>query len=293
MSKKHLTGRVIKGVGGVYTVSSDGEHYKCFARGKLRRDGEIFIGDIVDILYDREGIIERVHERKSCLVRPYVSNMDILLIVVAAIPAPDMLLLDKLIIGADSQDVRCIIAVNKCDQDGSVQLADILKRDYRDVAEIIKISAHTGQGLDELLAVLRGNYVCMAGQSAVGKSSLINAIVGDAISETGELSAKSARGRHTTRHVKIYELDGGLQIADTCGFSMLEMPIVSPATLKNYYPDFAPYARDCQYGNCNHAAEEDCGVRRAAEQGLISKSRYDRYLTLYNDNVKRWNSRYD
>ncbi|MDE6550010.1 MAG: ribosome small subunit-dependent GTPase A [Clostridia bacterium] len=293
MSKRRLTGRVIKGVGGVYTVSVQGEHLKCFARGKLRRDGEIYIGDIVDIVYDKEGIIEKVHTRKSCLVRPYVSNMDILLIVVAATPSPDMLLLDKLIIGADSQDIRCIVAVNKCDQDGSVQLADMLSKDYSGVADIIKISAHTGYGIDTLLEEIRGSYVCMAGQSAVGKSSLINAIIGDDVSETGDISLKSARGRHTTRHVKIYELDGGIEIADTCGFSMLEMPITNPALLKSYYPDFHPYARDCKYVNCNHVAEEECGVRRAAEQNLISKSRYDRYLTLYNDNFKRWNSRYD
>ncbi|MDE5618522.1 MAG: GTPase RsgA, partial [Clostridia bacterium] len=191
MSKLHLKGRVISGVGGIYTVYCNNNRYKCFARGKLRRQGEIYIGDIVEFSYDREGIIEKVLPRKSKLVRPYVSNMDILLIIIADIPRPDMLLLDKLVIGADEQGVEAVIAINKCDKIEAVHLADSIEAEYKNIADIIKVSANTGYGIDELKAKIKGKYVCLAGQSAVGKSSLINSLLGRQVSQTGELSIKS------------------------------------------------------------------------------------------------------
>ena len=132
----------------------------------------------------------------------------------------------------------------------------------------------------------------MAGQSGVGKSSILNALLGEDKCAIGDISIKSARGRHTTRHVEIFKSAYGGQIADTCGFSMLEMPTIDPAILREYYPDFEDFARGCKYRDCRHDEEENCGVRLAVERGELSAERYERYIKLYKDAIKRWNNRY-
>lgn len=294
MAKSRALGQVVKGIGGVYTVKTDGgETVKCFARGKLRQSGSIFIGDYVEVVLDKEGIIEAIRPRKSSLVRPYVSNMDTLAIILAPIPKPDMLLVDKLIIGALEQDVDPVIVINKADLSGADDIADEVARDYREMAEIMVISTHSGQGIEAFCERVKGRYVCLAGQSAVGKSSLINAIFGEEKMRTGELSLKTDRGKNTTRHVEIMQTPDGTRIADTCGFNMLEMPVFDPTHLKSYYVDFDEYADACKYRKCCHDREEDCGIKKAVEEGKISAGRYERYLRLYRDTIKRWNRRYE
>ncbi|MEG2562082.1 MAG: ribosome small subunit-dependent GTPase A [Clostridia bacterium] len=292
--KIKATGQVIKGIGGIYSVKlPNGEIMKCFPRGKLKQNGEIFIGDIADIVFDKEGIIESLHPRKSSLVRPYVSNIDSIVIVLAPIPKPDMLLVDKLIIGAIEQDVEPIICVNKADLEGCDQVISDVVKDYEQLAKILVISTQTGQGMDKLAEFVRGKYVCLAGQSAVGKSSLINYLTGKSTMLIGELSAKGDRGKNTTRHVEIIELDDGTKIADTCGFNMLEMPLFDPSRLRGYYLDFNEFAAECRFRDCRHSHEDDCGVKKAVEENRLSKERYTRYLRLYNDTQKRWKERYE
>lgn len=281
-------------MGGIYTVKTDkGELIKCFARGKLKRQGEIFIGDMVEVMMDKEGVIEKVLPRKSMLVRPYVSNIDKIVIVLAPIPRPDMLLVDKLIIGAIEQDIEPIICINKADLQGVEDVVKDVVKDYESMATILPISTHTGQGIDDLIDMVRGSYVCLAGQSAVGKSSLINYILGENKMKVGELSKKGDRGKNTTRHIEIMELNDGTKIADTCGFSMLEMPLVEPSKLASYYTDFDEFASGCKFRSCTHSDEEICGVKQAVLDGKLSKARYDRYLTLFKDTKKRWERRYD
>ncbi len=281
-------------MGGIYTVKADsGELIKCFARGKLKRQGEIFIGDMVEVLVDKEGVIEQVLPRKSMLVRPYVSNIEKIVIVLAPIPKPDMLLVDKLIIGAIEQDVEPIICVNKADLEGVEDVVKNVINDYEGMATILPISTQTGQGIDQLIEMVRGSYVCLAGQSAVGKSSLINYIFGEDKMKVGDLSQKGDRGKNTTRHIEIMELEDGTKIADTCGFSMLEMPLVEPSKLASYYTDFDEFVGGCKFRSCTHSDEEVCGVKQAVLDGKLSKSRYERYLTLYKDTKKRWERRYD
>lgn len=292
--KYRTYGQVIKGVAGCYTVrTAQGEDVPCFARGKLRAKGAIFIGDIVDLTVDKEGVIEQVRPRASALVRPYVSNMDALVIVVAPSPKPDMLLADKLIIGASEQDVDTLVCVNKADMEQAEDVAREVARDYESLADIAVISTQTGQGIEALTRWMRGRFVCLAGQSAVGKSSLINAIVGQTRMRTGDLSAKGGRGKNTTRHIEIVELADGTKIADTCGFNMLEMPLFDPARLRGYYTDFDDFAQECRYRGCCHDSEEDCGVKRAVREGRLSETRYERYLRLYRDIKQRWNKRYE
>lgn len=265
---------------------------KCFPRGKLKDNGGLFIGDYVDIVVDKEGIIEALHPRKSQLVRPYVSNIDGIIIILAPIPKPDMLLADKLIIGAIEQGITPIVCVNKADMVGSDKVIDEVTADYQGLAKIIAISTQTGQGIDELLAEISGKYFCLAGQSAVGKSSLINTIWGEVKMKVGELSARADRGQNTTRHVEILELADGTKIADTCGFNMLEMPLFDPTKLASYYVDFDDFAKKCKYKGCCHNQELNCGVKQAVLDGEISQERYDRYIKLFKDIKTKWEKRY-
>lgn len=291
--KRKEIGQIIKGVGGVFSVKlDDGSIIKSFARGKLKLDGEIFIGDYVRINADKEGIIEEVLPRKSQLIRPYVANMDTVVIVLAPVPKPNMLLVDKLIVGACEQNVTPIICINKADLKGCDEIAFEIKKDFEGLADIIMLSASDGSGIEELKQAIKGKFVCLAGQSAVGKSSILNALTGDTTMEVGELSRKSQTGKQTTRHIEIFELDD-CSIADTCGFTRLEMPLFEPAVLKSYYTDFEEFAKGCRFITCNHFNEEDCGVKRAVAEGKLSKERYDRYAVLFEDASKRWNNRFN
>lgn len=292
--KVKTSGQIIKGVGGIYTVvTKEGEKVKCYPRGKLKQIGELFIGDLVDVSLDKEGIIEGVHKRKSQLVRPYVSNMDAIVIVLAPIPKPDMLLVDKLIIGATENNIQPIICINKADMEGADAVAQDVANDYKDIADILVISTQTNQGIDILKEKMKGKFVCLAGQSAVGKSSLINCILGEDKLKIGEISKKSERGKNTTRHIEIISLDDGTQIADTCGFNRLEIPLFDPDRLSTYYTDFDEYAEHCKFRCCNHYKESDCGVKRAVESGKIAKSRYERYAKLFEYVESKWNRRYN
>ena len=291
-------GQIIKGVGGLYTVElTNGEIIRCKARGKLRvNGGDLFIGDYVEANYNdkKEGVIEKVKTRTSQLIRPYVSNIDGIIIVVSPIPEPNFLLIDKLIIGAVAQGIKAIICVNKPDLDGFTKLVERVKTDYSTLATVLEIDALKGKGSDELKALVKGKFYALAGQSAVGKSTFINTMIGQEIMETGEISSHSERGKNTTRHVEIIKLEDGTKIADTCGFDKLMMPVADPAELASYFVDFDEYVPNCKFkGSCRHVDEDVCGVKDAVNKGLLSKDRYDRYLQLYKESIQRWNKRYD
>lgn len=292
--KVKTSGQIIKGIGGVYTVALDnGDKVKCFPRGKLKQNGELFIGDVVDIVVDKEGVIENVRERRTQLVRPYVSNMDGIVIVLAPLPKPDMMLVDKLIIGATENGIQPIICINKADMEGADVVAQEVADDYKEIADILVISTQTYQGIDMLKQKIKGKFICLAGQSAVGKSSLINCILGEDKMKTGDLSKKGDRGKNTTRHIEIITLGDGTQIADTCGFNRLEIPLFDPSRLSTYYTDFDEYAQECKFRCCNHYKEEECGVKKAVSEGKIAQSRYDRYAKLFEYVEKKWIKRYD
>ena len=182
------SGQIIKGVGGLYKVElKNGEIIKCKIRGRLRMDGDVFIGDYVQVTYDnkKEGIIEKINERKSQMIRPYVSNIDGIIIVVSPIPEPNFLLVDKLIIGAVEQQITPIICINKPSIDGYEKLVKQINKDYSTLADIIEIDALTGKGSKQLREKVKGKFFALAGQSAVGKSTFINQMIGKDIMETG------------------------------------------------------------------------------------------------------------
>ena len=287
-----IRGQIVKETGGRFFVKTDdGEKIVCSARGKLKEKGELYVGDIVFVDDDGYPVIEKLEPRESMLVRPYVSNIDGIIIVLAVKPRPDFLLADKMIVGCVQQQLDAIVCVNKCDLDGSGELVAKVKTEYGAIADVVPVCAADGTGMQVVREMVKGRFFCLAGQSAVGKSSMINALCGGERMAVGGLS-KNLRGRHTTRHVEIIEFKDGTKIADTCGFSRYEIPLVDPATLAGCYVDFDDYREQCRFRGCTHTVEECCGVKEAVAEGKLPKERYDRYLQLYEEMSKRWEKRY-
>ncbi len=264
-----------------YVHAEDGKVYLCRLRGKQRMVGEVYVGDKVEFSFSgKSGNIEKVLPRKNKLTRPYVANIDVAFIVIASEPEPDYLLVDKLIVTCFDRGVKPIIVVNKSDLDNvTVEKVD---KEYRKYFKIYTVSALEYKGLRELVEEIKGKTVCFCGQSAVGKTTLMNALTG-LDESTGGLS-KIKRGRNTTRHVESYPLHGGF-IVDTCGFSLLDIEGIKAEELGLYYPEFEEYRAECKFSTCTHIAEPICGVKSALSKGLIPQGRYDRYKILF-DEVK-------
>ncbi len=290
---KMREGMLVKGVGGTYEIASDGEIFKCASRKKTKhKGGNFMIGDVVE--FDSETLtIEKVHARKNYLIRPPIANIDNLVIIISTLPQPDFMLIDKMLIHARSYGIKPYIVVNKID----LEIEDFrkaVKEDYKDaVEEIFEITTfekHTTSQLDD---VLSAGITCLVGQSAVGKTSLLNIIkVGGhkREMEVGELS-KNKRGKHTTRHSEIWKTIQGGYVIDTPGFSFLDIDI-DEAELMHYYPDFFKYQNDCYYGGCMHIKEPKCMVKEKLAAGEISKNRYERYLKIYEEMKKRRENKY-
>ncbi|WP_129721347.1 ribosome small subunit-dependent GTPase A [Xylanivirga thermophila] len=275
------TGIIVKGVGGLYFVEIDGQVLECRARGKFRKDGLIpMVGDYAEVSLE-DNTIEHILPRKNQLIRPPVANIDNLAIVLAAEnPKPDFLLIDKLILYAIISDISPILIINKID----VAETDVLK-DIKNVYKgtqipILGTSAKTGQGVDRVEEMLKSGVTTLAGQSGVGKSSLLNAICPQLSLQTGDISRKLKRGKHTTRYVQIITLPHGGKVLDTPGFSMMALKSLSPYDVAEYYPDFAPYTYSCRYTDCLHYREPNCEIKKQVQEGNIAKDRYDRYIRI-------------
>ena len=296
MSDDKKKGVILKGIGGFYYVLADGKEYETRARGLFRKDGiKPVPGDRVVITLPTDvsgGYLEDILERKNQLIRPMVANMDRLMIVVSAkAPQADLLLVDKLLIYAAYNKLPAVLVINKCDE--SLSTANEIASQYKGIVETVIVSAKTGEGLDSFKALLRGKTTCFAGQSAVGKSSLLNAVCSRLELETGGLSKKTARGKHTTRHselIYIPELDA--MVTDTPGFSILELMDLEPEQLKDFYPEFK--GADCRFaGKCLHYKEPECGVIERLKNKEISEHRYKRYLELLEYLKQRKERKYD
>ena len=274
-------GKILKGVGGFYYVLD--EHntiHECKARGRFRKDGIVPLpGDNVLFNPDKKtgGFIEDICERKNELIRPRVTNVDMVAIVVSAKnPKIDFLLCDKLLVSTKKQNIMPLIVINKCDLSDDDMIISI-HNEYKNACQTIRVSAKTKDGLDDLKTILKDRCTCLAGQSAAGKSSILNALFPGIDLETGVLSKKTERGRHTTRHAELLLLDGfSGTVVDTPGFSFFADDGVLPEQLAHYYDDMKPYAQECRFNSCLHAQEPDCGVKHAVQQGKISQNRYQR-----------------
>ncbi len=287
-------GLLIKGVGSFYEVLTEsGETVTSKARGAFRREGIIpTVGDRVVIERKDQGYaqLSEILPRRNLLVRPPVANVDQLLIVVSAcIPEPDWLLLDRLIIAAKQMHIVPVPVLNKIDA-ADPGLYETFRSDYR-AFDTLTVSAETGEGLAALKACLKGKVTCFAGQSAVGKSSLLNALIPDLHLETGTLSRKTERGRHTTRHAELWPYENGA-VLDTPGFSMFETECLEQDELDACYPEFA-HASLCRFPGCMHISEPDCGVKPLLETGELSPGRYKRYCEIAAEYQIRRKHRYD
>ncbi len=289
-----MRGVIEKCLGGFYYVRSDSLH-ECRAAGRFRNeDIKPLPGDIVDFSPQNGGelgYIEDVLPRKNELIRPAVANVDMLMVVVSAgTPKCDYKLADKLIACAKYKRIPCVLVINKCDEAD----AELISRAYRHSgADILVTSALTGRGLSELKEKMRGKLTALAGQSAVGKSSLINSICPGLNIKTGGLSKKTARGKHTTRAseiIAIEELNGF--IVDTPGFSVFDGVEVDPTELGKLYEEFTS-CPPCRFLSCVHENEPDCEVKARVQSGLINRGRYERYLEQLNDLRKRKENKYD
>lgn len=283
-------GKIIKGIAGFYYVHVAGSGiYECKAKGIFRNQKvKPLVGDDVGITVldetDKEGNIERILPRQNALIRPAVANIDQALVIFAAAkPQPNLNLLDRFLVMMGTQQVPVAICFNKADLAGDEE-RERLAGIYAGCGyPVLFTSARRQEGLDALLGLLTDKTTTVAGPSGVGKSSLINCLQQGKQMETGEISAKIGRGRHTTRHSEIIPVQGNTYIMDTPGFSTLLLPDMEKEDLKRYYPEFAAYEPDCRFAGCNHIGERDCGVRAALAAGGISEQRYENYRLIYEE----------
>lgn len=281
------SGNILKGIGGFYYVLSGEETYECRARGVFRRNDIIPLpGDRVDFsiidIEKKKGSLDAILPRYSQLTRPAVANVNQVITVLAAkSPPPDFLLLDKLLVTAAKENIKSVICLNKLDLDGDHEYARIVET-YKDAGYgHVLTSTKTGEGLEELGEILKSRITVLAGQSGVGKSTLLNCIMNSLVMQTGALSSKIERGRHTTRHAELVPLDGGGFIVDTPGFSSFELEEIEYDELQQYYPEFARTTGGCRFSRCSHISEPECRVKEAVYSGVIDAGRYERYVELY------------
>ena len=285
-----MTGTIIKALIGFYyvDVGAEQEPITCRGRGKLRHQKITpLVGDHVAITVteDGTGMVDEVLPRSNQFQRPMVANMDQLVILASgAIPVTDPFLIDRMVSLAEYKGCQPIICFNKCDLEPATQLVELYqKAGFQSFA----ISAQTGEGLDQLLGVLDGKISAFTGNSGVGKSSVLNALCPQFGLKVGQVSEKLGRGRHTTRHVELFRVGGGL-VADTPGFSAFDveqMELIPKEELANTFREFSPYLEQCRFVGCAHVKERGCAVREAVDNGAIAPSRYQSYVRLY-DQVK-------
>ena len=275
-----IKAQIIKAVGGDFTVKVDTQVLVLKGRKKLKGD-KLFVGDFVEI-DEKQGVIESLIERQNFLVRPPLANVEQAIMVVAPIPKPDYFLIDKLLVKFFSLNIKPVIVMNKIDICASGLINELVEQ-YGKVCEIYMISALDYQTTATTLnPVLTGKFSILTGQSAVGKSSILNCLLPDVTLETGGLS-RIGRGRNTTRHSEIFMLENGALIADTPGFNAFELDEFSPEDIIDNYPEFKQFSNKCKFNNCNHIKEktDSCAVKRAVESGEMNKLRYERYVKLY------------
>ena len=292
-----MQGKIIKGIAGFYYVHVEGQGiYECKAKGIFRKDHvKPLVGDNVelDVLdeKDMEGNILDILPRRNSLIRPAVANVDQAMIIFAIVkPIPNFNLLYRFLIRMERQNLPTIICFNKQDI-ASYEEKEALRKSYETCGyQVLFISALENEGLEQVRALLAGKTTTMAGPSGVGKSSLINRLSPAANMETGEISLKIERGRHTTRHSEIIALGEETYIVDTPGFTSLDISEIAKEELGQYYPEFVQYEPYCRFSGCAHISEPSCGIKDAVADGRISKVRYENYKVLYQElkKIKRY-----
>ena len=283
-------GVIIRSLSGFYTVSSGNQQIMCKARGRFRHDGlSPLVGDRVTVVIDDKGNarVDEILPRRNSFIRPAVANVDQLVMFASAVnPVTDPFLIDRVFAIAELSDCEPILCINKCDLDA----ADELMRIYANAGfRVVRTSAETQDGIAELLSVIRGKVNVFTGNSGVGKSSILNQLCPDLALPTGAVSNKLGRGRHTTRHVELYDLGNDTYVADTPGFASFEVDLIEPIRceeLQYAFREFRPYIGSCRFQDCAHLKEPGCAVLQAVQDGAIAPERHRSYARLY-DNAKR------
>lgn len=287
------TGRIIRSVSGFYEVQTEQGTVTCRARGSLRRGNDSpLTGDLVEIDVERgKGMVARILPRRNHFIRPAVANVDALVVFAANTnPVTEPFLIDRVAAIAGDREVPVYLCINKCDIDPALDLTRI----YTHAGfSVICTSAETGEGIEELRELIRGKLVAFTGNSGVGKSSVLNRLCPDLALATGEVSEKLGRGRHTTRHVELYNLGDDTYVADTPGFSSFDtdqMEALLKENLQYAFPDFESYIGKCQFHDCTHRKEPGCAVTKALADGELEPTRYDSYLRLYEkaEQIRDW-----
>ncbi len=279
-----MDGTIIKALSGFYYVISDGDIYECRARGKFRLDGTSpMVGDSVSFDPDgTKGYVTSIHERKNFFIRPTVANIDALVFIAANTnPVTDPFLIDRVSVITEEAGCELVVCINKTDIDPADALYDIYTASG---FETYRVSAETGAGIDTLRAALQGRICAFTGNSGVGKSSILNAMLPGLSLQVGQVSEKLGRGRHTTRHVELFDAGNGTYIADTPGFASFEiemMQTIGKSELQYDFRDFKKYIGSCRFADCAHLKEPGCVVTAAVRDGSIKKSRYESYVRLY------------
>ena len=280
-------GRIQKALSGFYYVAAGEQLLTCRARGKFRKEGvSPLVGDMVEVreLGNGEGFVERILPRRNAFERPAVANIDQLVIIASgAIPRTEPYLIDRVAAIAALKNCDVVVLLNKCDLDPADHLYEI----YTSAGfPTLRVSAETGEGLEELKPLISGKLSAFTGNSGVGKSSILNALDPEFDLKVGEVSQALGRGRHTTRHVELYHLSCGADVVDSPGFSSFEteeLNLELKHRLPETFQEFRPYLNDCRFVGCSHTKEKGCAVLEALRAGKIPRSRHESYLRLYEE----------
>jgi ribosome biogenesis GTPase len=285
-----MQGKIIKGIAGFYYIyAEDGNIYECKAKGIFRKDNfKPLVGDNVEITVlneeEKEGSVTSILPRRNSLIRPAVANVDqAFLIFAMENPKPNFLLLDRFLIMMEQQEIPAVICFNKKDV-GEKEEMEKLYEIYTGCGyRVVLSSTYEGEGMDEIHEILKGKTTVVAGPSGVGKSSITNCMQGEVQMETGEISKKLKRGKHTTRHSQVIPVEKNTFLVDTPGFSSLYLTDMKEEELRDYFPEFVMYEPQCRFQGCMHIHEPGCAVKKALSEGKISQQRYDNYLALYEE----------
>ena len=285
-----MTGKIMKGIAGFYYVNDGtGNLYECKAKGVFRNKKiKPLVGDNVEFSIldeaEMEGNIDAILPRKNALIRPAVANVDQAMVVFAVShPEPNFHLLDRFLVMMELQKVPVIICFNKAELGEAEKIGEYRSIYERAGYQVLFISTYEDKEQRAVRELLKGKTTVLAGPSGVGKSSLTNCIQPEAFMETGDISRKIERGKHTTRHSELFYIEKDTYMMDTPGFSSIFTPEIEAGELKDCFPEFAPFEEDCRFSGCVHVGERVCGVKDALEKGLISSSRYANYLTMYKE----------
>lgn len=284
-----MNGKIIKGIAGFYYVHTSAGLVECKAKGIFRKDKiKPLVGDDVEIELTDEalltGNIIQILPRRNALIRPASANIDQALVIFAIVkPNPNYNLLDRFLITMEKQKLKVVICFNKKDLASPEEQRELEEEYGRCGYRVLFVSGADRQGMEDIRKHLKGKTTVVAGPSGVGKSTIVNALYPEANMETGEISRKIDRGKHTTRHAQLFALDEDTFIMDTPGFTSLSLGEMEKEELQGYYPEFAEYEKDCRFGGCSHISEPVCGIKDALAQGKIGQVRYQNYVLLYEE----------